>query len=118
MSTTSKKNWELLNYLKQVIDNYMDSKKDYKETTEEIYLVYRALELPGSYLMKSIEDLWGTLKLIEANAKYDKLDKLIPPDKGFFETILCSLRKLVEGFLLENPPEPEDSLTWPFEEYK
>ncbi len=68
MSITSKKDFELLNYLNNVIDDYATSKVDYKKVTEKIYLIYRALELPQSqHIVKDIEDLWGVLKLIEAN---------------------------------------------------
>jgi hypothetical protein len=58
------------------------------------------------------------LKLVEANAKYDKLEVLKNEYKTHFDKNIIELRKIIEQFLLDNRLEPEDPYAWPFEEYK
>ena len=97
-----------LEYLIKIINQYFENNKEYIKFPAEIRSIYQSMSSVSQENINLMEDLWGMLKLIEAEAMYDGLKILVSPYKTDFDSCLMKLKNHAENILNYNHFEPED----------
>jgi hypothetical protein len=104
--------------LKNLSEDYINGKEKYETMPQKVNSLLSMISNLEPKYMSKFQEYWGKIKLIQAEAIYDKKTVLEGQDKEDFYFVINKIKELSSNILTLYPPEPEDPYAWPFEEYK
>ena len=114
----SRKDLSRIELLSKLLSGYQDGKESFIDLPSKIHSLIKIMETVPEKIIEEIEQEWGRIKLVQAEASADRAKVLSGQFKDIFDDAVEKMKKCVDiNELKKNYQcEEEDPLSWPYPE--
>lgn len=108
----SKQDTVRINLLQALLDDYQNGNENYINMPLKIDSLLSMMETVPEQMISRLQEEWGVIKLVQAEARADKLEKLDGEYKKIFDCAIDRMKADAEKFIASLSKKKQNPISW------